>query len=174
MFLVICCLGVVWERRQLRRSHRYVTREDVTLRDPATGEVLPATLQDLSTSGLGLAVSCRTAPGSGRYVLQARDSYGNRYELPVEVLRVRELGGGRMALGCRFDMADEETRRQVIGFIYGDSGRWKYFAEHRNVAGIGTIRSFFNLVRTGLKGSGRNLAGLAKMAGERLRPAGLK
>jgi cellulose synthase (UDP-forming) len=31
MFLVICCLGVVWERRQLRRSHRYATREPVAL-----------------------------------------------------------------------------------------------------------------------------------------------
>ena len=173
MFLVICCLGVVWERRQLRRSHRYETAEQVALRDPESGEVVPATLRDLSTTGIGLLVRGRAAPAGGRLTLLARDSYGNRYELPLEVLRVLDQGG-RQVLGCRFDAADEQTRGQVIGFVYGDSARWKYFAEHRPVAGVGTLRSLFNLVRTGLRGSGRNMAGLAKMAVRSLRPAAVK
>lgn len=174
LFLVICCLGVVWERRQLRRSHRYATEESVTLRDPASGDLLPATLRDLSTTGLGLVTSAGAAAGSGRYILQARDGYGNRYELPVEVLRAFDLEGGGRALGCRFDVAEEPTRRQVIGFVYGDSTRWKYFSENRSTAGIGSFRSFINLVRTGLKGSGRNLAGVTRMAAARIRPAGAK
>ncbi len=173
LFLVVCCLGVVWERRQLRRSHRYATQETVTLMDPESGAVLPATLKDLSTSGLGLVTTQGAGSASGRYILQAHDGYGNQYELPVEVLRAFDLDGHR-ALGCRFDVAKEETRRQVIGFVYGDSTRWKYFSENRTAAGIGSFRSFFNLVRTGLRGSWRNLAGLTKMVAGRIRPVGVK
>jgi cellulose synthase (UDP-forming) len=168
LFLVVCCLGVVWERRQLRRSHRYATREPVRLRPSDGGAPLAATLRDLSISGLGLSLDGRAAPGAQHLQLEAVDSYGHRYALPVQVLRARDENG-TTTLGCRFVPGNEALRRQVIGFVYGDSGRWKYFSETRRTKTIGTFRAFFRLMRIGLKGSVRHAAGLMRLAVERIR-----
>jgi cellulose synthase (UDP-forming) len=168
LFLVICCLGVVWERRQLRRSHRFATREPVRVR-PADGRApTAAVLRDLSISGLGLSLDSAAAPSVSKLVLEAVDSGGRRYALPIDVQRDQDAGG-RKILGCRFDIGDETVRRQVIGFVYGDSGRWKYFSETRRVQAIGTIRAFFRLVWIGLKGTGRHAAGLMRLGIERFR-----
>jgi cellulose synthase (UDP-forming) len=162
MFLMVCCLGVVWERRQLRQSHRYATREPVTLRVPESGEQWPAWLRDLSSTGIRLRVDHRVHLPSSRLLLQASDSYGNRYELPLHVIRAVDERG-RKILGCRFIIEDESARRQVVGFVYGDSGRWKYFTEGRRGKAIGTLRAFFKLVGIGLKGSWRHAAGLTRL-----------
>jgi len=162
LLLVICCLGVVWERRQLRRSHRYSTREAVTVFDPRSGARVPALLRDLSTTGIGLTVDSNELRMSPHLRLQAVDSYGNRHDLPLQVIRV-ENGRGRQTLGCRFETDDASVRRQVIGFVYGDSGRWKYFTAGRRGKGIGTIHAFFKLVNIGLKGTWRHATGLARL-----------
>ena len=168
MLLIICCLGVVWERRQLRRSHRYATREPVTVCDPPSGARVQAWLHDLSTTGIGLTVDSREDRMSSHLRLQAEDSYGNRHDLPLYVIRVDD-GGGRKTLGCRFETDDAAVRRQVIGFVYGDSGRWKYFTEGRRGKGIGTIRAFFKLVNIGLKGTWRHATGLTRLGIRRIR-----
>jgi cellulose synthase (UDP-forming) len=170
LFLVICCLGVVWERRQLRRSHRYASREPVRVKPSDGGRPSAAILRDVSISGLGLSVDARMAPSEPHLLLEAADSYGHRYALPVQVLRTQDEGG-RTTLGCRFAPEAEAVRRQVVGFVYGDSQRWKYFSESRHVEGIGTLRAFFRLVRIGLKGSGRHAAGLIRMGVGRVRRA---
>lgn len=168
MLLVICCLGVVWERRQLRASHRYLTREPVRLLDPQSGARVTARLRDLSTTGIGLTLDSREARLSSHLRLQGVDSYGNRHDLPIQVVRVDDAGG-RPTLGGRFETGDAAVRRQVIGFVYGDSGRWKYFTEGRGEKGIGTIRAFFKLVRIGLKGMWRHAAGLTRVGIRRIR-----
>ena len=168
LFLVICCLGVVWERRQLRRSHRYTAREPVILNTADGDGRFGAFLRDLSISGIGMSIDAGLNLPTAQLVLEAADSYGNRYDLPIQVLRTQN-GGRTQTLGCRFEAGHEELRRQVIGFVYGDSGRWKYFAESRRVQGIGTVRAFFKLVRIGLKGSGRHAAGLARLGIQRIR-----
>jgi cellulose synthase (UDP-forming) len=168
MLLIICCLGVVWERRQLRRSHRYATREPVTVCDPPSGARVQAWLHDLSTTGIGLTVDSREDRLPAHLRLQAEDSYGNRHDLPLHVIRVDDKGG-RKTLGCRFETDDAAVRRQVIGFVYGDSGRWKYFTEGRHGKGIGTIRAFFKLVNIGLKGTWRHATGLTRLGIRRIR-----
>jgi cellulose synthase (UDP-forming) len=173
MFLVICCLGVVWERRQLRASHRYGTREDVTVRRADNGERLPAAVLDLSLSGIGLEVQTAEPLRDQELIMEVGDSYGNRYALPIRVLRTGGLRD-RQRLGCRFDMSDPEVRRQVIGYVYGDSRRWKYFAEARRVKGVGSFRAFYRLVRIGLKGSWRHAAGMTRLTARRLRFSAVK
>jgi cellulose synthase (UDP-forming) len=168
MLLVICCLGVVWERRQLRGSHRYLTGEPVGLLDPQSGARVQARLRDLSTTGIGITLDSREARLSSHLRLQGVDSYGNRHDLPLQVVRVDDEGG-RPTLGCRFESDDATVRRQVIGFVYGDSRRWKYFTEGRGEKGIGTIRAFFKLVKIGLKGMWRHAAGLTRIGIRRIR-----
>jgi cellulose synthase (UDP-forming) len=168
LFLVICCLGVVWERRQLRRAHRYATREPVRVRAPGGGGPLPAFLRDLSIGGLGLSIEWGAPPIPSRLLLEATDSYSHRHTLPIRVLRTHDEAG-RKTLGCRFDIENETDRRRVVAFVYGDSGRWKYFSETPRAQAIGTLRAFFRLVRIGLKGSARHAAGLMRLSTERIR-----
>ena len=169
MFLMVCCLGVVWERRQLRRSHRYTTREPVILRVPESGNRWEAWLRDLSSTGIRLGVDPRVHLASSRLLLQAVDSYGNRHELPLKVIRVVDERG-RRTLGCRFIIENESVRRQVVGFVYGDSRRWRYFTEGRRGKPISTMRAFFRLVSIGLRGLWRHAAGLTRLALGQLRP----
>jgi len=168
MFLVICCLGVVWERRQLRRSHRLTLRERVTLVDPQRGTGMEAWLRDLSAAGAGFSIDAAVPHLPSYLRLQAADSYGGRHGLPVQVVRV-DPAGGRTHLGCRFEVEDETVRRQVISFVYGDSARWKYFTETRRAKGISTIRAFFKLMYIGLKGMLRHAAGLTQLGLNRIR-----
>jgi cellulose synthase (UDP-forming) len=171
MFLVICCLGVVWERRQLRCYHRHATHEPVTVSVPGSGTTVKAYLKDLSISGIGLRVDRDTHLPAAHLILQAVDSYGQHHALPIRVLRTSE-GPRYQTLGCCFE-GNEGARRQVIGFVYGDSGRWKYFAEERRVKGISTLRAFFKLLGIGLKGLWRHAAGLMRLGLNRVhRPAG--
>jgi len=125
-------------------------------------------LLDLSFTGVRLWIDHRVQLPSSRLLLQAADSYGNRHKLPLQVIRIVDEGG-RKALGCRFIPEDESVWRQVVGFVYGDSGRWKYFTEGRRGKAIGTLRAFFKLVSIGLKGSWRHVAGLTHLAMSRLR-----
>jgi len=52
MLLIICCLGVVWERRQLRRSTATPPGNPSPSAPPQRGRV-QAWLHDLSTTGIG-------------------------------------------------------------------------------------------------------------------------
>jgi cellulose synthase (UDP-forming) len=171
LLLVICCIGVVWERRQLRLAHRYTTSEPVTLLPAGSTEALAARMIDLSTTGVGLMLENATA--SDAFVLGASDSYGNTYELPARVLRVQNRPG-RVMLGCHFEAGSPEVLRRIIGFVYGDSGRWKYFADARHTGGVSSLRALYRLVRIGLKGSWRNAAGLLHGAVRSGRPAGAR
>jgi cellulose synthase (UDP-forming) len=127
-----------------------------------------AVLRDLSIGGLGLRMDAGVGPPASRLLLEASDSYGRRYALPIQVLRVQDEGG-RKTLGCRFEIEDPAVRRQVVAFVYGDSGRWKYFSDTRRVKAVGTFRAFFRLVLIGLKGSGRHAAGLIRLGIEQIR-----
>jgi len=139
----------------------------VTLKAPGNAATtVKAHLRDVSISGLGLRLDRGTRLPASRLVLQAVDSYGNRHALPIRVLRTSE-GPRYRTLGCCFE-GDEAVRRQVIGFVYGDSGRWKYFAEERRVDGISTLRAFFKLLGIGLKGMWRHAAGLLRVGWSRV------
>jgi len=62
----------------------------------------------------------------GRLIIEARDSGRREYTLPVRVTR-QDIGPAGMSLGCEFEPPDEAARAQIVGFVYGDSNRWKYF-----------------------------------------------
>jgi len=168
MFLVICCLGVVWERRQLRRSHRLTLQERVTLLDPQGAMSIKAWLRDLSAAGAVFSIDAALPHSPSDLRLEAADSYGGRHELPIQMVRV-DSQRGRTRLGCRFDIQDETDRRRVISFVYGDSARWKYFTEARRAKSVGTIFAFFKLMRIGLKGMARHAAGLMQLGLNRIR-----
>jgi hypothetical protein len=98
----------------------------------------------------------------GQLIIEARDSGGRPYALPARVIR-QDIGSTGMILGCEFVLPDEIARKQVVGFVYGDSNRWKYFHESGIGQAVGSFKGFLNLLSIGVKGSFRNLRGIARI-----------
>ena len=162
LLLTLCCLGVVWERRQLRRSHRYETSEPIAIRLPGTDICMAATATDLSTTGAGLTTrEILDIPGD-RIIIEAESSGQPRFALPARVIR-RDRGPEGVSLGCEFDQPNEISRRQIIDFVYGDSRRLKYFYEAKFGRKIDSLSGLINLLAIGGKGSLRNAAGVARI-----------
>jgi cellulose synthase (UDP-forming) len=163
MLLMLCCLGVVWERKQLRQSHRYATREPALVSIGGSTEKIAATITDLSSGGAGLLVPTdQKLSASDRLTLFVADSYGRSYELPLTIERV-SAGRGGLLLGTRFMLRNREVLRSVIGFVYGDSRRWKYFFERTPRSSVNSLSGFAYLVKIGLKGSIRNFIGILRL-----------
>ncbi len=160
--LTLCCLGVVWERRQVRRAHRYETREPVALRAPGSDVSITATLIDLSTVGVRVATEPTAEIAGDRLTLEARDSGGRLHALPLSVRR-RTRDGSGLSLGCEFERPDEETYGNIIDFVYGDSGRWKYFYDAKLGRTVTSLKGFLIILGIGVKGSVRNLVGIGRL-----------
>ncbi|MFO7708784.1 MAG: glycosyltransferase [Desulfobacterales bacterium] len=162
LVLTLCCLGVVWERRQIRRAHRYETREPVALRVPGSEGATPATLIDLSTAGVRVVAEPKAEITGDRLILEARDGAGRPHALPLSVRRrVRQASG--LILGCEFDQPDEQTYGRIIDFVYGDSGRWKYFHDAKLGRTVNSLKGFLIILGIGVRGSLRNLAGIGRL-----------
>ncbi len=162
LLLTLCCLGVVWERRQLRRSHRYDTHEPISIRLPGAEVCMAAVVTDLSTTGARLTTEKRFDIPGGRIILEAEGSGGRQFSLTARVIR-RAGGPAGMSLGCEFDQPDEISRRQIIGFVYGDSRRLKYFYEAKLGGTHGSLSGLINLLAIGARGSLRNATGIARI-----------
>ncbi len=158
--IVLSCLGVVWERRQVRKMHRYTTHESVELEFEESADFIPAELFDLSISGAGIRVP---PPGTGmggkRLKLHARDSYGNAFILPMTIQH-RHLQGQRMVLGCSFEADDPKTLTSVINFVYGDSSRWKFYGQTHKDKPVSNLVGLLRLLGTGIRGSASNFKGV--------------
>lgn len=171
-FLIVCCLGVVWERRQQRTAHRVAVHEPAAVRVEPPGRELPARVLDLSLAGAALEVAGDVPEDARRLTLIAPGAAGGRRrELPLAVAR-RQTAGGRTFLGCRFAASEGETRRQVVAYVYGESRRWKYFAEVPGRGPLGTFRAFGRLALIGLRGARRSLVGTGRLFRQRLRASG--
>ena len=161
--IILLCLGIVWERRQIRRQHRIYTEEDVTMRIPQTGDQYRCKTSDMSLDGVGLVLEPHIPIAQGdRFDLLAHDSYGNSYTIPAEVVQTYARGK-RMMCGCRFVVEDEQTRKEIIGYVYGDSSRWAKFWHSRGRR-VSTRGGLAYLLFKGIDGSTRNVSGIFSIA----------
>ena len=160
MLLMLCCLGVVWEKRQMRRSHRYTTHEPARVAVGGSRDRIDAVITDLSSGGAGLLLDPDVKLSAGdRLTLYVHDSYGQAYELELSVTRI-QTGPAGLSVGTRFDLSGSQALNSVIGFVYGDSRRWKYFFERTPRSKVNSLSGFAYLVKIGFKGSVRNFIGL--------------
>lgn len=162
LLLVLCSLGVVWESKQLRSAHRYSALQQVNLEPPAADLSETATLVDLSTAGVSVIAKKGIYAEGQKLTLNAVDSYGNVFHLPIQIVRRAEVKEGTL-FGCRFDTTKDSIRRQIIEFVYGDSRRLKYFYQTGTKTRRSSFRGFYNLVGFGLGGFHRNAKGLFDM-----------
>ena len=163
MLLMLCCLGVVWERKQQRRSHRITTREPAAVRPGGGAAPIEVTILDLSLGGIAFLIGPEARLSANEALtLIVTDSYGKSYELPVVIKRLAAKTAGTL-VGCTFDLADKHVYREVIGFVYGDSRRWKYFFERQPRGTVNSVSGFFYLVKMGLKGATRSFIGMGRL-----------
>lgn len=159
LLLMFLCLGIVWERRQIRKKHRLPTDEpvQVTFGDGTTVE---ARSIDLSEEGIGLAFSNeRQAAAGDALLVRARDSYGNEHRFRAEVVQARTRNG-KQVLGCRFIMEDERTWVRIVRYVYGDSARWSRFWARRRSRRIGMWGGIAYLAGKAFEGLIRNFSGI--------------
>lgn len=172
--MVLSCLGVVWEKRQVRKMHRYATDENVLL-DLQDGNVMvSATLFDLSLSGAGIRLNSTMPEMEGKHIIiHAQDSYGNKYLLPVEIRQHRHKGAHSI-LGCLFTGTDLADMIDIINFVYGDSSRWKFFSQKGKSSPVGYLSGFLRLVKTGISGTFTNFRGVWSIVLENIKTYGAK
>jgi len=162
LLLMLCCLGVVWESKQLRKAHRFYVKEEVKVLDPTKNSSSEAILVNLSAAGLSIIANLDNDSRNKNMILSAADSYGNAYNLPIQILRSSPHPDG-MLYGCRFDITSKEIYQQVIGFVYGDSNRLKYFHQGQAERTLNSFKGFLNLNKIGLRGTFRNMRGLVRI-----------
>ncbi len=163
--IILLCLGAVWEMHQWRRHHR------VTILEPADGllqdgRTLPVQVRDLSLGGAGLWIAHEHVPWihqGDRLILQAQDSTRRPYRLEVKVLRIERVESEPTAgahVGCQWVLDAPEKFAHVVGFIYGDSERWRRLWESRPQDYMALWRGYGFLLKTGVQKSFRSFAGL--------------
>lgn len=131
LLLIFLCLGIVWERRQLRRKHRIPTREHVRIRKGDRGDFILARTLDISEEGVGILAPPGFDVRTGDALsFRAEDSKGREHVFVAEVMQVRNAPEGKV-LGCRFVMQDEKNWVRLIDYVYGDSERWVEFWQER-------------------------------------------
>ncbi|MCW8800304.1 MAG: glycosyltransferase [Desulfobacter sp.] len=161
MILLLACLGVVWEKRQLRRQHRYETCEKVTLE--YDHKFISGTTFDLSVSGVGIEIDDDSGLEiNDRLVLHVKDSRGEAYQLPVRIEHIAFVNDQRK-LGCSFVTDTLTQLTAVVNFVYGDSSRWKFYGQHHQNARIGNFLGFLNLLKTGISGFISNFKGISSL-----------
>ncbi|MBF0203063.1 MAG: glycosyltransferase [Desulfamplus sp.] len=174
--MVLSCLGVVWERRQMRGMHRYVTDENILLDLQDGKDMISATLFDLSLSGAGIRIdddsagtkSVQSKLTGKDIIINARDSYGCEYSLPVEVKQHR-YKDDHSIIGVIFKGKEKAEMVDIINFVYGDSSRWKFFSQKSNNVSVNYLSGFLLVLKTGIIGTLSNFRGVSSIIYENMK-----
>ncbi|MGD9732079.1 MAG: glycosyltransferase family 2 protein [Desulfamplus sp.] len=178
--MVLSCLGVVWEKRQMRKMHRYATDEKVLIDLKDERGIFSATLFDLSLSGAGIKIDnslnqevseesiksldkikpfINEQMVGKHIIMNAQDIYGNQYSLPMEIKQIRRKGSTTI-IGCLFSAKSNIELTETINFVYGDSSRWKFFSQQKQDVEMGYFKGFISVLKRGLLGTFTNFKGV--------------
>ena len=142
-FILICCLGVVWERKQQRAQHRFITRSNASL------NLYAGRLQDLSASGFVLSL--------GLHELKVGDLVTYKSEGFICVAKIVRVAGASVA--GEFIEPDPQA---LLGHVYGSSDNWR-LAMDEVLKGQGSYaKDSFSLIRHAFQSSSRCIAMLLR------------
>jgi len=162
LFIVMLCLGAVWETRQVRRHHRFQASGPIELWPSGGLQAASGTLQDLSLSGVGATLSGHLDLLPGEVVrLAVNDSYDRHFSLSAEVTRVRRTAGATQ-VGLNFLTKDTASFLDVVAFVYGDSQRWEDITTARNSTRGGLIAGLGNMLQKSVESFTNTILGLTR------------
>jgi len=161
--LIMLCLGIVWEAPQRRRHFRIWAEGEAAIHFPRFQRTVRGDLQDVSLGGIRVQLDEELPWRMGEEVeIRGVDGYGQPYDFQGRVVRFQKGKSGGM-LGMEFIVPDPETFARIVGFVYGDSGRWSRFWELRQSQRLSVPRGFFYLLKKGVEGTARNFQGIFPM-----------
>lgn len=169
LFLVLSCLGVLYELRQIRKHHRITTNDaaTVTIPEANTNINVKGIITDVSLGGLNITLHNELdIPLNKSVIVSVTDSYNNNYTFRTIVKRSRK-GNHSTLIGCMFDISNIREFGSIIGFVYGDSTRWENFWQRRQ-GKASVTGGFLYLFWKGIKGSLRNIRGTFLLIKEKI------
>lgn len=171
-FLILfMCLGIVWEKKQIRSKHRLPVDKEAMIFVPSTGKNHIVRVFDISEGGLGLiSPEPLDLSGGDNITVHISDSYGNNYSFHSKIMRTSPTEKG-IVVGCEFLSESENTIPDIISLLYGDSDILKTFWERRRQEAGGIWKGIFYLLFKGIKGSFDHFAGLLSQLYKKLRSA---
>ncbi len=155
LLLLLMCIGSVFERHQWRRHPRTWAFGTVNLIHETKGVKVQGRVLDLSFGGMGAQVMDEDFPfeAGDRVQLLVSDSYGNEYAIDARVLRIRPRRDEGLRVAFEFICNDYEDLKKIVGYVYGDSLRWKKYQERKRKK-VPLIKGALYLTRQGLIGAG--------------------
>jgi len=174
LMMLMLCLGVVWEKRQIRRFHRFRAKGLVMLGEPDSEDWTPTALFDLSLLGMGMLVADAAPFTPGRKLsAQAKDSYGDSYTFRLRVERVFPYGGMHY-VGTQFIIPDDKAMASVVAFVHGDSARFAHFARSLFNRRVGLLTGFYYLITKSFLGTVQNIQGIRRVMARMARQLALR
>jgi len=168
--LLLLCLGVVWERKQIRKTHRINVQEAVEVILLNKDEEIPPLsghTTDISEEGMSILLDNVADIPEGSHVdIKTTDLSGKSFTLWAKILRSFEHNG-QQVLGCQFQYADELSFYNTTDYIYGDSNRWDLFWKNRQ-KDISLGKGIVYVFKLGISGTFRHMKGLVLQALEKL------
>ncbi|GFK94118.1 Cellulose synthase catalytic subunit [UDP-forming] [Fundidesulfovibrio magnetotacticus] len=165
LMMLMLCLGVVWEKRQIRRFHRFRAKGLVMLGDPDSTDWTPTALYDLSLLGMGMLLADASPYAIGdKLNAQATDSYGHTYTFRLRIERIFPWGGMHY-VGTQFIIPDDEAMASVVAYVHGDSARFAHFARSLFNKRVGLLTGFYYLIAKSFLGTVQNIQGIRRMMG---------
>ena len=160
LLMLMLCLGVVWEKRQIRRFHRFEAKGVVMLAEPDSQNWVPTELFDLSLLGMGMLVPPPSPYYRGQKIIaKGKDSYGKSYTFRLRVERIFPHADMQY-LGTQFIIPDDQAMADVVGYVHGDSARFEHFARSLFNKRIGLLTGLYYLFAKSLEGTVQNLKGI--------------
>ena len=171
LIILLLCLGVVWEKRQIRRKYRVPVREPVRIRrcgrEGEPGPWIAATSRDLSEEGMGVEIADTSSLGRGdRIQIAARTPSGRGFLFDATVVHLHRHDG-KLVLGCEYLFEDEDSFLNITNYLYGESERWLHLWRKRQKR-VSLVRGLLTILKLGLTGSFHHLRGLSWLAGKKM------
>lgn len=164
LVIVLACLGVVWEKKHIRKFHRLPIKMPAKIYFPRINYSVDANIKDLSLGGARVEFAGETGGLNIRLgedvLIDLKDSYGEEYKFKCSVVHTYSKQE-KSEIGIEYELLeDKETFADLVKFFYGDSNRWSELREAR-LQNIGIWEGLIFFIRKGLKGGLENFKGIA-------------
>jgi len=172
LIMILLCLGVVWERKEIRQKYRIPVQESVRVRikDEEGADWLPGLATDLSEEGVGIMLFGRKTFSENTMVeIETIDSVQQRFLFTARIVRVsRDREQNRTQLGCEYQFEDEESFLAITNHLYGASDRWEQFWI-RQQQPVSIFAGFFGIFKLGVFGAVQHFSGLVRLGWKNIR-----
>lgn len=167
LLILMLCMGVLWERRQVRKKHRMPVEEKIRVQMEGSDLWIDAVTTDLSEEGLGFFVPGTLCFSRGDVLkIETREQSGRRYVFTAEVVQVKTKRT-YLHLGCKYLYVDEESFLNITNYFYGESDRWQRLWKMR-MNKVSIREGIIHILQLGFRGTYQHGKGLCVMMVHRL------